>query len=184
MLFMSILVGFIGTLYAEDKRTIPLDMYLIIDGSSHFQEAKTDAIAWLNGHTVDRVLTEGDNVTIWAAGESAEIVYQGEIADSAAKRDIKDKLQSLPVGGIFADFSGALRDLQPRLPGTSGGRISYTILVTASAGGLGNALSGSTQTMLRWSRSEKYEGWQALILAPDIGRKVGQAAQNYMNSQL
>jgi hypothetical protein len=57
------------------------------------------------------------------------------------------------------------------------------MLVTASAGGLGRTLSGSAQSMLKWFRSEKNMRWQAFILGPDIGGKVSQAAQNYMNSQ-
>ena len=180
---MTILVVFSSLLSAEDKRVIPLDMYLIMDSSSSFQSAKAGAADWLNGQVVDRIFTEGDKVTIWAAGDSAEVVYSGQIGNAGEKSEIKDKIQALTTDGRSADFQGALRDLQQRLSVPSPGRMPYTMLVIATAGGIGSAISGSYQSLLRWSRSEKYEGWQALILAPDIGRKVSQAAQNYMNSQ-
>ena len=183
IIFLIILVGYLPLVSAEDKRTIPLEMYLIMDSSSSFQEAKTDAVAWFGSQVVDRIFVEGDRVTIWAAGDSAEIVYSDEIAGEGAKTDIKDKLKAISAGSRAADFSGALNDLQPRLSAAPPGRLPITMLVTATAGGLGSALSGRTQAMLKWFRSEKYERWQAFILGPDIGVKVSQAAQNYMNSQ-
>ena len=183
ILFLIILVGIITLSNAEDKRVIPLDMYLIVDGSSSFREAKTDTVSWFNTQIVDRIFLEGDKVTIWSAGDSAEIVHSDEITNSDAKNDIKGKLQSLSADGKSADFTGALKDLQTRLPGTPAGRLPVSMLVTANAGGLGSVITGNSQSMLRWSRSEKYERWQALIFAPDIGRKVSQAAQEYMNSQ-
>ena len=183
VLIMIILVGFSSLLNAEDRRVIPLDMYLIIDSSSSFQSAKTEAVAWFNRQVVDRVFLEGDKVTIWAAGDSAEVVYSDQINAAEGKNEIKDKIQALTADGRTADFSGALRDLRQRLSAAPPGRLPYTMLVTANAGGLGSVITGSSQSMLRWSRSEKYERWQALILAPDIGVKVSRAAQNYMNSQ-
>ena len=183
IIIMIILVGFSPLLKAEDKRVIPLDMYLIMDGSSSFQSAKTDAVNWFNGQVVDRIILEGDKVSIWAAGDTAEVIHSGQINAADGKKEIKDKIEAMTAEGRSADFSGALRDLQLRLSETSPGRLPYTMLVTANAGGLGSVITGSSQSMLRWSRSEKYERWQALIVAPDIGRKVSQAAQNYMNSQ-
>ena len=183
IIFLSILVCYLHPLNAEDKRTIPLDMYLIFDSSSSFQDVKTDAVAWFSTQVIDRIFIEGDKITIWAAGDSAEIVFSDEIANTDTKNDIKSKLDSLSAGGRTADFSGALRDLQTRLSAASQGRLPYSMLITATAGGLGSALTGSTQAMLKWFRSEKYERWHAFILGPDIGRKVSQAAQNYMNSQ-
>jgi len=57
------------------------------------------------------------------------------------------------------------------------------MLITASAEGLKPAINTSGQGLLRWFRSEKYERWQVLIVGPDIGRKVQQAAAAYMSSR-
>ena len=179
------LVGFLSpVLHAQDKRTIPLDVYLIIDGSSSLQNSKNDAIAWISGQLVDRILTDGDKITIWTAGEKAQVIYSDTFSGADGKKAINGKLQALDTGGKTADFSGALRDVLSRVSQTAGdrSRLSYTVLITASAEGLEPALTGGAQGLLRWFRSEKYERWQVLVVAPDIGKKVQQAAAGYMAS--
>jgi len=170
---------FLPRLDAQDSRSIPMDLYLIIDGSQAFQASKTGAIAWINEMVVDRLLLEGDRVSVWAAGESAELVYSGAIPASGEKDDLKAQLAALTATGRAADFAGALRNVHS---GISGDRLSYTLLVTASAGGLERAIAGDTQGLFRWFRTERYEQWQVLAIAPDIGGKVSQAAAAYMNS--
>ena len=166
---------------AEDSRVIPMDLYLIIDGSQAFQGGKAGAVAWINEQVVDRLLLDGDRVSVWTAGDRAELVFSGDV--SGEKGAIKDKLLSIAATGRSADFPGALRNVNAGISGAGGGgRLSYTMLVTASAEGLERALAGETQGLLRWFRTERYEQWQVLIVAPDIGRKVNQAATAYMNS--
>ncbi|MDR1803305.1 MAG: VWA domain-containing protein [Treponema sp.] len=160
-----------------------MDLYLVIDGSEAFQSSKTDAIAWINERVVDRLLMEGDRVNILAAGDKAELVYSGDVSDSGEKAAIKDTLTNLAATGKSADFSRALSTVSFAIAnGNAGDRISYTMLVTASAEGLESALAGDAQGLLRWFRTEKYEQWQVLVVAPDIGRRVNQAAAAYMNS--
>jgi len=170
---------FLPLLDAEDSRSIPMDLYLIIDGSEAFQGSKAGAIAWINERVVDRLLVEGDRVSVWTAGERAELVYSSTISASGEKDDLKNELASLTATAKSADFYGALRNVHS---GISGDRLSYTLLVTASAGGLERAIAGDTQGLLRWFRSERYEQWQVLAVAPDIGGKVSQAAAAFMNS--
>jgi hypothetical protein len=170
---------FLPRLAAQDSRSIPMDLYLIIDGSTAFQGSKAGAIAWINERVVDRLLAEGDRVSVWAAGESAELVYSGSISASGDKDALKDQLATLTATGRNADFYGALRNVHS---GISGDRLSYTLLITASAGGLERAIAGDTQGLFRWFRTERYEQWQVLAIAPDIGGKVSQAAAAYMNS--
>ena len=181
-LALALLAIFLPILEAEDIRSIPLDLYLVIDGSEAFQSGKAGAIAWVNDRVVDRILLDGDRVSIWAAGDRAELVYSSAVSASGGNGAIKDKLTALTTTGRNADFEGALRNISSGISGAAGDRLSYTILVTASAGGLERALAGDTQGLLRWFRSERYEQWQVLVVAPDIGRKVNQAAAAYMNS--
>ena len=183
-----ILVVFIGfspfLLHAGDGRTIPLDMYLIIDNSIAIENSKKDTIDWITSQVVDRILTDGDKITIWAAGDKAELIYSDTLSGAAAKKGILDKLQTLKTGGKKADFTGALRDVLSRVSQTAGdrSRISYTMLITGSAEGMEPAISAGSQGLLRWFRSEKYERWQVLVVAPDIGKTVQQAAAAYMAS--
>jgi hypothetical protein len=181
-LIMIVLVMFTSFLKADDKRVIPLDFYLVIDCSESINSVKNDALSWVYSNVVDRLLIEGDKVTIWSAGDSARIIHYGEISSSAGKREIRDLMQNLATNEKSADFSGALRDLEPRVS-TDQSRLSYTVLVASSAGGLESALTGSSKGLLQWFRTEKYEGWQILVVAPDIAPKVRQAALSYMSSQ-
>jgi len=172
-------------LNAQDRRTIPLNMYLIIDGSSALERSRNEIVAWLNEQVVDRILMDGDNITIWAAGDSARVIHSATISGEAGKREIRERLQTLDARGETADFSGALRDVASRLSQTASdrSRLSYAMLIAASAEGLQPALAGGGQQLLRWSRSEKSSRWRALVVAPNIGGRVQQAAAAYMSSQ-
>ena len=182
-LILIVLVSFLFPLSAEDKRTIPVDMYLIIDGSSSLQSFKSDAVNWINERVIDRILMEGDKITIWTAGDNAQLIYSDTIVSSAGKAGIKDKLGAITTGAKTADFSGALKEAASRVSQTSQDRLAITMLITASAEGLEPVLTGSAQGLFRWFRSEKYERWQVLIVAPDIGKKVQQNAVAYMGSR-
>jgi hypothetical protein len=181
---LVVLTGVLSpVLEAEDRRSIPLDMYLIIDNSAALRNSKNDTVSWINANVVDRILMEGDRITVWAAGDRAQIIYSDTISGFDGKKEIKDKLLTLDASGSSADFSGALTDVQSRLSQTTGGRLPYTMLITGSAEGLEPALAANSQGLLRWFRSERYERWQVLIVAPDIGRRVRQAAAAFMNSR-
>ena len=181
-MILTVLVNFLPLLNAEDKRTIPLDMFLIIDGSSALRSSKNDAVSWINQQVVDRILVDGDRITVWNAGDRAQVIYSDTISASSGKDALKEKLKALDAAGKTADFSGAIREVLPRVSQTPKERLAYTMLITASAEVLEPALNSSSQSMLRWFRSEKYERWQVLIVEPDIGRKVRQNAQAYMSS--
>ncbi|MCL2318947.1 MAG: VWA domain-containing protein [Treponema sp.] len=184
-LILSILVGFLPlAANAEDKRTIPLDLYLIIDSSSTLKNSKNDTVAWISSQVVDRILMTGDKITIWTAGDKAQVIFSDTVSGDAVKKQIKDKLAALNTGGKTADYSGALRDVLSRISQASGdkSRLPYTMLVTGSAEGLEPTLSGGSQGLLRWFRSEQYARWQVLVVAPDIGKRVQQAAAAYMAS--
>ena len=181
-LIFIVLVSFLPFLSAEDRRTVPLDLYLIIDDSEAFLTVKDNAIAWVNEQVLDRLLMEGDSVTVWTAGDSAQILYSGEISSLDVKKDIQDKLKAIGTAGKTANFASALRELEPVLSKTPQNRMPYSVLVTASAVGLRTAFTGNSQSLLKWFRTEKYERWQALIIAPDIGPRVSQTASTYMNS--
>ena len=184
-LFTLILfAGFLPLLNAEGRRTIPLDVYLIIDGSAALERSRGEIVAWIGEQVIDRILMDGDSVTIWAAGDSARIIHSGVISGEAGRREIRERIQTLDARGQTPDFSGALADAASRLSGAGRDRLTHTMLITASAGGLQPAFTGSARHLFRWFRSEKSAGWQVLVMAPHIGARVQQAAAAYMSSQL
>ena len=180
--FLIFLVIILFSAGAEDKRVLPLDLYLIIDGSTSLENSKNDTFAWICDKVIDRILVDGDKITIWNAGDSVQVIYSEALSGTAGKSEIKEKIRGILLNGKTADFSGALRDAASRVSRTPADRLAVTMLVTASAEGLEPALSGSSQGLFRWFRSEQYERWQVLIVAPDIGKKVQQSAAAYMNS--
>lgn len=180
---LIVLVIILSPLNAEDKRTIPLDLYLIIDGSTSLQGSKKDAIAWINEQVVDNILMDGDKITIWVAGDNAQVVFSDTFSGSAGKKGINDVLSVMDTRGRTADFSGALRDAASRVSRTAADRMAVTMLITASAEVLEPAITGIGQGLLRWFRSEKYERWQVLIVGTEIGKKVQQSAAAYMSSR-
>ena len=167
---------------AEDSRSLPLDLYLIIDASEGFLESKDETVAWINAEVIDRLLQEGDRLVIWSAGEKAAIIYSETVG--AQKEEAKQKLLNLETNGKNADFAAAIREAASRsgLDETGRKRISYALLVSGSAENLAPALEGSSAGLFRWSRAEKYSRWQALVIAPNIGEKVRRAAADYMSS--
>jgi len=177
------LVSFLPLLNAEDKRIIPLDIYLIIDDSEAVKTSKGEIIAWINEQVLDRILTNGDKVTVLAAGNKVRTAYSDVFSGDAGKKGIRDTLQKLETAGKTADFSGALQETVSKISQTPRERLAMTILITASVEGLEPVLTGSSPELLRWFRSEKSQRWQALIAAPDIGKKVRGAAAAYMSSQ-
>ncbi|MCL2833965.1 MAG: hypothetical protein FWD78_12405 [Treponema sp.] len=169
-------------LKAADQRTIPLDMYLIIDTSEGFRDTQSETINWINDQVIDRLLQEGDRLMIWSAGPAAQVIYTETIG--AKKDDAKAKLLNLTISGRNADFSGALRDAASRAAKDNPDRkrISYTMLVSGSAENLAPALGGSGN-LFRWSRAEKYDRWQILVADPNIAQRVSRAAASYMGTR-
>ena len=170
---------------AQSRRTVPLDVYLIIDNSQAVQQSRSEIVAWVHTQVIDRMLVDGDTVTIWAAGDHTRLVYSNTVTGETGKDEIKAAVQGLRTEGAQADFANALRELSTRSAQTAQnqGRLSHSMVITASAEGLYPALTGNAQELLRWSRSEKYARWQVLVIAPHIGTRVRQAATAYMNSQ-
>jgi hypothetical protein len=167
-------------LEAQDIRTIPLDMYLIVDGSSQTAGAKNETAAWIGEQIIDRILKDGDSLTLWSAGPKAQVLFSETLGGANGKDAAKAKLAALDISGGVPDFSGALREAAARSARGSSGRISYTLLVSASAGALAPALTGRDASLFRWSRVEEYSRFRVLVVAPDIQARVRQAAAAYM----
>jgi hypothetical protein len=169
-------------LEAQDIRTIPLDMYLIVDGSSQTPGAENETAAWIGEQIIDRILKDGDSLTLWSAGPKAQVLFSSVLEGANGKDAAKAKLAALDISGGVPDFSGALREAAAaaRTAGGGGGRISYTLLVSASAEALAPSLMGRDAALFRWSRVEEYSRFRVLVVAPDIHARVRQAAAAYM----
>ncbi|MDR0878532.1 MAG: hypothetical protein LBN21_10805 [Treponema sp.] len=178
--FLLVFMGMMGSgLYAQgtssaDSRSVPIEVNLIVDGSSALKDAGDEAVSWVSRQLVDGILQDGDRITIWNAAEKAQIVYSGSIAGADGKENIKKALRSLPKQGAQADFSGALRAAAAAVPSPKPA-ITYTLLISGSSS-LSPALLGSGASLMKFSRVEEFSGWRALVVSLDINSRVQQAA--------
>jgi hypothetical protein len=165
--------------YGLDSRDTPIEVFLIMDGSSAMKNAGDEAVKWVCDNLVDGMLRDGDRLTLWNAGETARIVYSETIAGAGGKDAVKNALRSLGAGASQADFAGALRDAAQRAA-ASRPAMAYTLLISGSSAALSPALLGSGASFLRYSRIEEFSGWRALVVALGINSQVGQAASAWL----
>jgi hypothetical protein len=166
-------------LYAQDIRTGPIDVNLIMDGSAALKNAGNEAAAWVSDYLIDKILQDGDRITIWNAAGKARIVHTDTLSGTGGKEIIRNTLRSLAFEGAFADFSGALKDAASRT--NSGSAITYTVLVSGSSSSLSPLLLGSDSNLLRYSRVEEFSGWRVLVIALNINSRVQRAAAAYFS---
>jgi hypothetical protein len=168
-------VSAVFSAFASDQRYIPLEVNVIIDSSEYIAPAGEEPVRWLSGHLIDGILKAGDSVCIWDAAPQARIIYQGTIKDENTKDEIKKALLPRKTQGKTADFEGALR-AAARQSSSGKDQISYTVLICGSSQ---PSLTETAARMLRYSKTEIFSGWRAMIAALDIGDRVRQAAAAY-----
>jgi hypothetical protein len=178
-LFLAVLCLAPG-LYAQDVRTAAINVNLIMDGSAALKNAGNEAAAWVSDYLIDRILQDGDRITIWNAAGKAHIVYAEAVSGADGKENIKKILRSLTFEGNSADFSGALRDAASRI-NSPGAILTYTVLISGSSSSLSPLLLGSDSNLLRYSRMKEFPAWRALIIALDINSQVQRAAAAYFS---
>jgi hypothetical protein len=167
----------------EDRRTGPLRVYLIFDGSSMAKNGLDDAIRWIDASVIDRILREGDEVSLWITGESAGPVFSEVLKGESQKDRIRELLRSAAPGEGPADYAGALREAAARIAARSGQGLSYTLLITGTAGGNPRGSpTGERETaeLLRYSRVLEFAGWRAQVVGLGITSRVQAAASAYM----
>ena len=175
VILMIFAVFYLPSLYGADRA--PINVNLIIDGSSSLTNVKTDITTWVSGR-LDQIVTNGDRVTIWSAGSSAKVIYSGAINAPADKEAAKKSVRDLAGSGTSADFSGALREAS-NLPSSY---FNYTLLISASNTALTNLLSGSQSNMMRFSRVEDFSGWRAIVIGLNLDARVKRAAAAFFGS--
>jgi hypothetical protein len=165
-------------LMAGDKRNIPLDLFLIIDGSSTLSTVQNAVVRWLNEQVVDRTLQEGDRLTVWVAAEKGEILFSATLKGPGDKARIKRMFQSLEFTGGTANFAGVLRDATARI--RQAPSLAYTLLISGSTTGSAPSLGGDAVGLLRFTRVEEYPGWRAMVIGLGLSSQVQKAASDYL----
>jgi hypothetical protein len=165
----------LSPLYGADRS--PINVNLIIDGSSSLTAVKAEVTAWVNGR-LDQILADGDRVTVWSAGTAARVIHTGTINSQPDREAVRRSIRELSGTGTSADFAGALREASA-LQSTN---FSYTLLISASPQALASVLSGPQSNQLRFSRIEEFAGWRAIVVGLNIDTRVRRAASAFMGS--
>jgi hypothetical protein len=153
----------------------PIDINLIIDGSTSFRNVRDEAIAWVSGR-LDQILVEGDRVTVWNAGQVARVIYSGRIDSADEKEAVHRSIREISLSGETTDFLGALREANAR---TQQGIFSYTLLIKTSAG----VLSAPEIELLRFSRILEMSDWRVIVVGLNLDARVRRAAAAFLNAQ-
>jgi hypothetical protein len=175
LVFLLFVVFCLSPLYATERT--PINVNLIIDGSSSLTAVQTEVTAWVL-ERLDQILATGDRVTIWSAGPSARVIYTGTVNSQPDREAAKRSIRELSVTGTSADFSGALREAA----GRQSPSYSYTLLISASPASLTALLSGPQANLMRFSRIEEFSGWRAIVVGLNMDTRVRRAAAAFMGS--
>jgi len=165
-----VFAAFLGVTHAYAQRA-PIDVNLIIDGSSSLAAVKNEVNAWLSGR-LDQILIDGDRVTVWSAGAQSKVIYTGKIEGAPGKEAVKKSIRDLAPAGVKPDFSGALRDAASRRNAS----YSYTLLISASPSALTSIILSPQANLLRFSRIEEFPDWRALVVGLNLDAKVKSSA--------
>ncbi|MDR2419449.1 MAG: hypothetical protein LBD79_10435 [Treponema sp.] len=175
---------FSGTLSAIDTRTIPLDLFLIIDDSSLLAAAKDTATVWMCNHLIDELLQDGDHLTIWLTSDTARIVFSDSV-DRVRKETAKNMLHTMADSSAPADFAGALRAASVRAGAIQNtNRIVYTLLVSGSEASIFSTTDTDIVGLLRVSRVDDFSGWRVLTIGLGLSSQAQRAASNYIKGDL
>jgi hypothetical protein len=161
-------------LSAADNRTVPINVYLIVDASPAMGDKRAEAVTWLCDNVIDGLLMAGDNLAIVSAADKPVSLFSGVIGGPDTKEAAKTALRSAAAGGS-ADYAGALREAASRQAARSDGRLNYTLLASGSA----LPASGGLASLLRFSRVQEFPGWRLLTVGLGIERQVREAAAAY-----
>jgi hypothetical protein len=168
---------FLSPLYGADTQRPPININLIIDGSSAFSGAREEITSWVF-QRLDQILANGDTVTVWDAKAQSKVIYSGIVNNSTDKENVKKSIREISASGDNADFGGALRDAARQ----QSSPFSYTILISASNEPLASILSTPNANLLRYSRVEEFSSWRALVVGLNIDTKVRTAAAAFFGS--
>jgi hypothetical protein len=166
----------------EDPRTIPVDVYIIVDTSSSMEKGKEEAVNWLCTRVIDGIARAGDSLSIWTAGEKPELIYSG-IVSAETKERAKNLVRQIGFSGSAADYKGALNEVQARVLAGPGGRMAYTLLISGANPKDPPIKEAESAGLLLYSRVESFSGWKVFTIGLDVSARVRESADSYMKSK-
>lgn len=178
---MLLFVSF--SIYAEDGRNGPVDLYLLIDTSFSLSNHYSEVVSWIRSTIFEELLQQGDSITIVAAGESVQVLSEISITGQESFQELEKLLQSIRLQDTYVNWAGAIREIKRRdsmkFNQQSLG-VALMITGTDSRGPVSNGeKTGNWEGLLKYSKVEDFPGWKVLVIGLNVDGKIKVAAAEY-----
>jgi hypothetical protein len=168
--------------WGEDVRSIPVDVYIIVDSSSSMEKGKEEAVNWLCTTVIDGIVRAGDSLSIWTAGVQPELIYSKPVS-AETKEEAKTLIRQIRFSGVAADYKGALNEVRAKALAGPGNRMIYTLLVSGANPKDPPIKEAESAGLLLYSRVESFSGWRVFTIGLDVSAKVRESADTYMKNR-
>jgi hypothetical protein len=169
-------------MWGEDTRSIPVDVYIIVDSSSSMEKGKEEAVNWLCTTVIDGIVKAGDSLSIWTAGVQPELIYSKTVS-AETKEEAKKLIRQIRFSGSAADYKSALDEVQARALAGPAGRMVYTLLISGASPKDPPIKEAESAGLLLYSRVESFSGWKVFTVGLDLSARIKESADSYMKNR-
>ena len=169
------------------ERTIPVDIFLMIDKSLSMDEpGKFDSLQkWVLDELIEQMIIPGDWVTIYQFYEKPEHILTTTVEDAASCRKIYNTVKAIKADGHYTDIGAALDTVQAALDARgSNGRFKVLLLLSDlvqdapwTSKYRGKQASFKSPFLVE-ARTVQHDNWYEITLDMDIQDAVVQRTQS------
>ena len=169
------------------ERTIPVDIFLMIDKSLSMDEpGKFDSLQkWVLDELIEQMIIPGDWVTIYQFYEKPEHILTTTVEDAASRRKIYNTVKAIKADGHYTDIGAALDTVQAALDARgSNGRFKVLLLLSDlvqdapwTSKYRGKQASFKSPFLVE-ARTVQHDNWYEITLDMDIQDAVVQRTQS------
>ncbi|AEJ19287.1 hypothetical protein Spica_1141 [Gracilinema caldarium DSM 7334] len=168
--------------YAEDVRSGPIDLYLIIDTSSSLSSHYAEALSWIRSSLLDSILQKDDMITIISAGTTTHILSDITFTGPESSQGLEKSLQSIRLQDAYANLAGAIkearrRDLTKVHPKALG--VALLITGTDNTTAVHEKNDKELEDLLRYSKVDDFPGWKLVVIGLNLDGKIKAATTEY-----
>ena len=169
------------------ERTIPVDIFLMIDKSLSMDEpGKFDSLQkWVLDELIEQMIIPGDWVTIYQFYEKPEHILTTTVEDATSRRKIYNTVKAIKADGHYTDIGVALDTVQAALDARgSNGRFKVLLLLSDlvqdapwTSKYRGKQASFKSPFLVE-ARTVQHDNWYEITLDMDIQDAVVQRTQS------
>jgi len=170
--------------FGDDRRSVPLDAFIMIENSAATRATLRDQMDWLCGTVIDGMLIPGDTFVVWTYPDQTRPLIDLEISGEDQKEGLKRRVGTLVPTDKIADFPQTVRTIVSEAEKRSRpGLIQYVAISGSFVIDNGqvdkHTLPSDTAELLRYSRVEDHPGWKTIIIGVGLQERVKKAAESF-----